>query len=576
MPPAARSSRSSVASRAARRAKPRTPRPRRVGCETPRIFTPPLRPLTEQTSLGFLAIEFAEEVCKLTLFPWQKWLLIHMLELAPGLTVDTMRDRGPLDPLLRFRKVVILVARQNGKTTLSKVLALFFMYVLGTRVVLGTAQDLDTAEETWQSTVDLVEEVDDDDEPVRPDLFAEKGRVVQVNGKKALVLRTGERYKVKAANRKAGRGLSGDLCMLDELREHQTWEAWAAITKTTNARPAALIAAMSNAGDASSVVLRHLRLRAHAALDDPDGINADETADELLPDDLEGDDLDVDELLDDLEDEDDWDSLGLFEWSAPPGVSVFDRDGWAQANPSLGYCISERTLAGDAKDDPEWTFRTEVLCQWPEGSLSGLFPTGAWQAGVDAESRRADGAEVVACVDVDHDRSRAYVTIAGRRDDGRVHVECVATRAGVEWVLPWFLDDAYPHRAAWRVTGQTRGAPVSSVMEDLKGAGIEVVDWGGSDLQTSYGRFYDLVRIEDEDGGKKEPGVFHRPQSVLDVAVANAAAKPLGDGWVADRAKSPVGIGGFVSAVGAVWLLEQEPPAPVPEPRIRILGRSRS
>jgi hypothetical protein len=523
-----------------------------------------------------MAIEFAEEVCKLTLFPWQRWLLIHLLELAPALTVDTMGDRGPLEPLLRFRKVVILVARQNGKTTLSKVLALFFMYVLGVRVVLGTAQDLDTAEETWQSTVDLVEELDDDDEPVRPELFAEKGNVVQVNGKKALVLRTGERYKVKAANRKAGRGLSGDFCMLDELREHQTWEAWAAITKTTNARPSALIAAMSNAGDATSVVLRHLRLRAHAALGDPDGINAAETADELLPDVLEDDELDVDDLLDDLEDEDDWDSLGLFEWSAEPGCSVADRDGWAQANPSLGYCISERTIAGDAKDDPEWTFRTEVLCQWPEGSLSGIFPAGAWQAGIDPESRRAAGSEVVACVDVDHDRSRAYVTIAARRDDGRIHVECVATRAGTEWVLPWFLDDAYPHRARWRITGQTRGAPVSSVLEALKQADLDVVDWGGPDLQIAYGGFYDLVRIEDEDGGKKEPGVFHRPQSVLDVGVANATTRPLGDGWVADRAKSPVGIGGFVSAVGAVWLIQQEKPAPAPEPRIRFLGRSSS
>jgi hypothetical protein len=31
--------------------------------------------------------------------------------------------------------------------------------------VLGTAQDLDTAEEVWQGAVDLAE--DDDDEPVR-------------------------------------------------------------------------------------------------------------------------------------------------------------------------------------------------------------------------------------------------------------------------------------------------------------------------------------------------------------------------------------------------------------------------
>jgi hypothetical protein len=106
------------------------------------------------------------------------------------------------------------MARQNGKSTVSQVLALWFMYVYGRPLVIGTAQDLDVAEEIWQGAVDLVEET--------PELDALKKHVIRVNGKKSLVLTTGERYKVKAANRRAGRGLSGDLVMLDELREHQS------------------------------------------------------------------------------------------------------------------------------------------------------------------------------------------------------------------------------------------------------------------------------------------------------------------------------------------------------------------
>ena len=47
--------------RASRRS--RVVSPRRYGCETPRVFTPPLRELTEQTSLGFQCIEFAADVC---------------------------------------------------------------------------------------------------------------------------------------------------------------------------------------------------------------------------------------------------------------------------------------------------------------------------------------------------------------------------------------------------------------------------------------------------------------------------------------------------------------------------------
>src|SRR5690242_15789737 len=286
----------------------RAPR-RRLGSETPRIFTPPLRDLTEQTSLGFAAIEFAVEVCGIDLFPWQRWLLIHALELAPALTVSTMGTRGRLDPLFRFRKIVVLVARQNGKSTLSQVLSLFFLYVLGTDLVLGTAQDLDTAEEVWDGALDIIEET--------PELAALADKPIRVNGKKTIRLKSGERYKVKAANRKAGRGLSGDLILLDELREHQSWDAWGAITKTTMARPAAMIWALSNAGDATSIVLRYLRKMAHAAVGDPDGINADDDPGALLPDEAEISGMS--DLADgpDLEPEDfdeDESTLGLFEW----------------------------------------------------------------------------------------------------------------------------------------------------------------------------------------------------------------------------------------------------------------------
>ena len=192
------------------------------GCETPRIFTPPLRELTAETSLGFMMIDFAAEVLGIDLFPWQRWLLIHAFELDQQWTTQTMDQRGPLDSLFRFRKVIILVARQNGKTVVSQVVALFFLYALGTSLILGTAQDLDTAEEVWEGCLEMIEET--------PQLAALADRPSKVNGKKAIKLKTGERYKVKAANRKAGRGLSGDLIMLDELREHQSWDAWAAIT----------------------------------------------------------------------------------------------------------------------------------------------------------------------------------------------------------------------------------------------------------------------------------------------------------------------------------------------------------
>ena len=46
----------------------------------------------------------------------------------------------------RFRTVIVLVARQNGKTLLMIVLALWHVYALKSRTVIGTAQDLANAE----------------------------------------------------------------------------------------------------------------------------------------------------------------------------------------------------------------------------------------------------------------------------------------------------------------------------------------------------------------------------------------------------------------------------------------------
>lgn len=514
-------------------------RPRRFGAESPRVFTPPLRPLTRETTLGFDVIDFASDVLGITLFPWQCWLLIHMLELLS-------------DGSLRFRTVVVLVARQNGKSTLSQVLALWFMAVWGWPLVLGTAQDLETAEEVWQGAVDLVEE--------DPELSRLLRKVVKVNGKKALELTTGSRYKVKAANRRAGRGFTGNLIMLDELREHQSWDAWGAITKTTMAQAEALILALSNAGDATSVVLRYLRKMAHAAVGDPDGINADDDPSLLLPSEAEVDDIDLDDDLDLDDFEQDGDTLGLFEWSAAPGRDVRDRDGWSEANPSMNHPngIPERNIASACKTDPEWVFRTEVLCQWSDGSLEGPFPPGQWERGIDASSTVADPLAVSYCLDVSGDRTRTHVAVAGFREDGLPHVEVVASRAGTDWPVAWFTERASDERPM-QVVVQAKGAPASSLIEDLNAIEhVSVVEWGGPDLGNATARIYDLViasaLVEVEGQPPRREGLCHLPQPLLDVAAATAVPKILTDGGMAwDRRKSPVDIAPLVAVTGALW-----------------------
>lgn len=495
-----------------------------LGSETPRVFTPPLRELTPATSRGYECIQFADEILGIDLFPWQKWMLIHSLEL-------TEQNH------FRFRTVLLMVARQSGKSTLMQVLTLWRMFVDGAALTIGTAQNLDVAEEQWQGAVDMAEAI-----PELAGEIATEGGVVKTNGKKTLRLASGERYKVQAASRRGARGLSGDLVLLDELREHQNWEAWASVTKTTMARREAQVWAASNAGDASSIVLRHLRTIGHRALGYPDGRLGMANLAELT----------------DVVDE----SIGMFEWSAAPDRGIWDRQGWVEANPSLGYAIDESTIASAAAVDPEWVFRAEVLCQFVNIVAAGPFPTGAWARALVPEVVRDKKRPVAYCVDVSYDRAWASIAIAFWDTEGRRRVEIAARRAGPDWVIPWLTSKKRKVRPEV-VTLQTNGAPVSSLIDAFEKTNIELVPWAGPDLARACGMFYDAIRwsADDDPDGEKPLILTHGIQDVLDIAANTATIVPLGDGWGINRRNSPADAAPLMAVIGAHWLLMSEPQA---------------
>lgn len=502
------------------------------GKQTPRVFTPPLRELTPETSLGFEVILFANDVLGITLYPWQEWLLIHALELNED------------DGTFRFRKVFVLVGRQNGKSTLLQILTLWRLYLDRATLVLGTAQDRGIARDQWLGAVEIAQSV--------PELAEEiSGEPVISRGFENFALVTGERYEIAASNRRAGRGKAVDLLLMDELREQRTWDAWSAVSKTTNARPKGQVWAVSSAGDASSVVLQHFRVHAHAAVGDPDGLSRDPvTGKSTLP-----------ELPDDVDDTDD--SLGIFEWSAPLGASVWDRDGWAQSNPSMGYgAINERTLASDARSDPEHVFRTEVMCQFVASRSTGPFPAGAWEATSRVKARRDPDRPAAYGLAMSYDRTWVHVAIAFWTVDGTMHVDMAHSEPGTRWVVDWLKS---PERRV-PVTDlalQRRGAPISSMWDELVDAGLSPTPWADSNLAGWHGTFYDLIResvSEERQGVPVEDQLplplTHGVHPNLDVAATSAVTKTMSGGvWVLDLKASPGDAAPLQAAIAAVGLL---------------------
>ena len=196
--------------------------PPRKGSTEPRLFTPPLRELTPDTSWGFECIDFLEKVLGWELLPWQKWLYVHALEKSAG-AEDLPPDRAHTAGY-RYSTIVTLVSRQNGKTEWLKGLGLWRLYVDGAKQVLISAQNLEFAENTLTQAVDAVKN--------NQLLNSEFEKFSQTNGKFRLVLSGGREWRAAVSTRRGGRSLSVDLALLDELREHQHWEAWNAIVPT--------------------------------------------------------------------------------------------------------------------------------------------------------------------------------------------------------------------------------------------------------------------------------------------------------------------------------------------------------
>lgn len=393
------------------------------GSTRPRIFTRPLvtgnpgpcgcgcslRPVVTDdgtprgawvrgTSWGFSAIEFAEQVIGMKLHPWQRWLFVHALE---------CRQRSVM---LRYRFVLVLIARQNGKTSIVEVKNLWKLYVMQVPLVIATAQNLDVAEESWDKAVEIIEGT--------PELAAELDAVVKVNGKKSFKLRGGQRWKVQAANRRGGRGLSAEDVNLDELREHQKWDAWGAVTKTTTARDDAQIWSFSNAGDDASVVLNDQQAKGRAAAENPDRADP---------------------------------AVGHFEWSAPDetrctcgrtsGTPHYDhclllsREVQAQANPSAGlpFGIPWDVLRTYAQSDRDEIYLTEHLCVRVADLSGKSIDPGVWRARGDAESRRAGA--VALSVDISADREWSAICLYGIRADGLGHLQVLDYLEGTSTLL---------------------------------------------------------------------------------------------------------------------------------------------
>lgn len=522
-----------------------------LGRTVPRIWTPPQVEgppgpcgcgcaLTPATSVGFDQDAFASEMLGRPFLPWQRWLVIHAGELLP--------DGRP-----RFRIVHVQVARQNGKTEVPAILSLYWQTVdqfgeYDDAIILGTSTKLDYAKESWMKAIRYAEAgpglVDVIPSHRAGGAAAKKRRrewTRQANGEQESELYS-TRYKIAPANEEGGRSLTIARLVLDELRQHHTYDAWAASVPATNAVPRAQVWTLSNAGTDRSVVLNDERAAALAFIDTGDGDPR----------------------------------RGWFEWSAPEDADPLNVEALAQANPSLGYLGDVEALLSDASTavrlggEALGKFRTEVMCLRVR-SLDPAIDAAAWVRCGPTPDRPASSLapwrrRVALCADLSLDGLHATVYAAAAAPGGLVHIDPVADWSGpdaaaqLRRALPGIVARVRPRAFGWFPSGPA--AAVAAALAERPGrawppAGVTVAAIREETAAVCMG-LAELVKAEQ---------LRHPNDPLLNAQVATADKAKTGARWVFERGDVAY-VDAVYAAAGAVHLARTLPADPG---RIRIV-----
>lgn len=437
------------------------------GVITPRIHSKSL----DLPTRGQEVIDFADSI-GIKMLDWQKWVTLEAGKIKP--------DGRWAHPL-----ICLVVARQNGKTTLMKTQILAGLFLHKEKLQIGTAHRLTTSLETFRDLVNIIEENDS--------LAKQVKRIRWAHGSEEIETLEGCRYMVKAGA-SAARGISRPSKVhIDETRELKDESTWASLRYTMMASENPQLWTYSNAGDQHSVVLNALRERGLVAAAGGK------------------------------------DDIGYYEYSSHTD-DINNVEGWRQANPSLGRTIHLDNLKAVMNDPPD-VVRTEVLCRWV-ATISAAIPSQEWTECVDESLDLDPEKQTWFAIDCSPDR-RAAALVAGQKiGDDRFFVKLLHT-----WQNPVNLDDL---AVANEVANYARNYPTeviayskrtsSAIASRLAPAGFNIVAIDGSE----YGQSCDELL-----GSISSKRLVHKNQPEFTKQILSAARLPFGDGgWVIGRKAS--------------------------------------
>jgi hypothetical protein len=462
------------------------------GVQTPRIHSK----LNDLPSKGQEMIDFATEL-GINLMEWQRFVCIHG---------HKIREDGRW----AHSELGLIMARQQGKSTLMMLRILTGMFVWGEGLQLASAHRLTTSLETFRQIVGLIE--------TNPKLEKEVKKIRWQHGAEEIELFGNRRFVVKAANN-AARGLSKpETIHLDELREYKDEDAWSSMRYSMMAAKNPQVWIYSSAGDQHSVILNKLRERALASATTNDPI-------------------------------------GWFEWSAEPDAPILLPSGemnwsaFAQANPSLGITIHPDNLKAVINDPPD-IVRTEVLAQWVD-TINSAIDAQKWaMCQIDAIPLDPEQPTWLG-LDLSPDRKFGALVAAQRLSGERFYIQLLHT-----WSNDYSLNDLavandiapYVRKYNTQTVAYSKRTS-QAVASRLNSAGIQVTDMDGAIYAESCDRWLGAINSH---------RLQHSGQEELTQQTLSAAKLPFGDGsWIIGRRASRVAVCASVASALVTYFATQ-------------------
>jgi phage terminase large subunit-like protein len=408
----------------------------------------------------------------------------------------------PATGRLAYSEFGLMVPRQSGKSTLLLAKAVHRALAPGFfgkhQRIIYTAQTRKDARRKF--------EIDYAVELAASRAFGQRVHYVRGNGDEHLQFVNGSRFEIEASTEKAGHGGTIDEAYIDEAfaqidnRLEQAFRP-AMITRTNKQ-----LGWVSTAGwlDGSPFLQAKSRRGREVALA---GVR---------------------------------EGMAYFEWSAPDDADPEDRSLWPTYMPALGHTITEQAIAAELLSMDRNGFRRAYMNQWVPKSTEEAPSIGGdlWATGRD-DASCFEGQPSLA-VDVTMDRQISFVSMAGTRPDGKMHLQVLAQLPGTEHVVAEIaaLRSSRPSVSVTLDPASAAGA----LIPDLQRAGVPLVLVTGTEVASACGAFYD---------GFLQGRVRYVEHEALTAAVANAVLRASARGasrWY------PIGDGPSVSPLYSVTL----------------------